>query len=287
MKEVYFPILNSGGTIDWQTSKEWNTNHDLTKKLKKIIGDKYGEIQSDQQVVVLFNADGEIIRLASLGNWNKDESQRIEQIVREYLQGELTTPLVAGTTYEVETWVTLADKMAVGTNNIGVKFSTNPYTHASSCGYYTTPDLNYTGPTILDKQNWVQIIFCYTPTTAGLDNFIIGNFYNDGATATAAASGVTTSNTIRHYVEDVRVEAISPGGGNAGTDGAISLCSSDPSVDLFSSLGGAPDMTGTWSGSSTLGGATLAHLILLRRVLELTPSPTQFQEFVGTCKPQQ
>ena len=176
---------------------------------------------------------------------------------REYIQGQLTTPLVVGTTYEVEMWVTLADKMSVGTNNIGVKFDTNPYTQGSNCPYYTTPDLNYTGPIIIDKQNWVQIIFCYTPTTAGLDNFIIGNFYNDGATATQAAGGVTSGNTIRYFVDDVRIEAITTGNGDAGTPGAISLCAGDPAVDLFNSLGGTPDMTGTWSGPSALGGGYL------------------------------
>jgi len=176
---------------------------------------------------------------------------------REYLQGQLSSPLVVGTTYEVEMWVSLADKMSVGTNNIGVKFSTNPYTQGGSCGYYTTPDLNYTGPIILDKQNWVQIIFCYTPTTAGLDNFIIGNFYNDAATATAAASGNTSGNTIRYFVDDVRIEEISSVGGNPGTNGSLSVCSSSPSVNLFNSLGGTPDITGTWSGPSTLSGGHL------------------------------
>lgn len=127
---------------------------------------------------------------------------------REYLQGQLSSPMLVGQTYEVEMWVSLADKMSRGTNNIGVKFSTNPYTSTSNCPYYTTPDLNYLGPIILDKANWVQILFTYTPTVAGLDNFIIGNFYNDAATATQLAAGVTTGNVIRYYVDDVRIEAV-------------------------------------------------------------------------------
>jgi gliding motility-associated-like protein len=35
---------------------------------------------------------------------------------------------------------------------------------------------------------------------------------------------------------------------NAGLDSAFALCSSDPSVDLFASLGGSPDTGGTWTG---------------------------------------
>lgn len=175
---------------------------------------------------------------------------------REYIQGQLSSALVPGQTYEVEMWVTLADKMAVGTNNIGVKFSTDPYVQASNCPYYTTPDLNYTGPIITDKDNWVQIIFCYTPTVAGLDNFIIGNFYNDAATATAAASGVTTGNTIRYFVEDVRVELVT-GSGNAGSDGTLTTCGGNPSSDLFSSLNGLPDTGGSWTGPSALPGGYL------------------------------
>jgi hypothetical protein len=127
---------------------------------------------------------------------------------REYIQGRLSSAMVVGQQYEVSFWVSLADKMSVGTNNIGVKFDTNPYSQTSNCPYYTTPDLNYTGPIILDKTNWVQISFTYTPTTAGIDNFIIGNFFNDAATATAAASGVTSGNTIRYFVEDVVIQPL-------------------------------------------------------------------------------
>lgn len=127
---------------------------------------------------------------------------------REYVQGRLSSPMVVGQQYEVSMYVTLADKMSLGTNNIGVKFSTTPYSQAGNCGYYTTPDLNYTGPPILDKTNWVQIYFTYTPTVAGLDNLIIGNFFNDVATSTTLASGVRAVNTIRYYIEDVVVAPI-------------------------------------------------------------------------------
>ncbi len=177
---------------------------------------------------------------------------------REYVQGELSTPLVAGQTYEVKFYVSLADKMAVGTNNIGVKFETGAYFNASNCPYYATPDLNYTGPIILDKNGWNEISFCFTPTQSNITHFIIGNFFDDAATNTTPAAGVTSGNTIRYFVDDVSIiETTATSGGDPGIDDTVSICSSTATINLFDELGGTPDATGTWTGPSSLTGGYL------------------------------
>jgi gliding motility-associated-like protein len=42
-----------------------------------------------------------------------------------------------------------------------------------------------------------------------------------------------------------------------GTNGAVTVCTADPALNLFSLLGGTPDAGGTWSGPSALGGGSL------------------------------
>jgi gliding motility-associated-like protein len=44
---------------------------------------------------------------------------------------------------------------------------------------------------------------------------------------------------------------------NTGSDGAISLCDSDPSTDLFFQLGGSPDVGGTWSPAMASGSGVI------------------------------
>lgn len=123
---------------------------------------------------------------------------------REYFQGNLTTPLVAGTPYKIEFYVSLADNSKNGCNNIGLKFSTTPVNLATMCVYGVTPDVNYTGTPITDKINWTKLEFCYTPTTTGLQYFMIGNFFTNVATTTISVPGTNSGNAY-YYLDDVSI----------------------------------------------------------------------------------
>ncbi len=73
--------------------------------------------------------------------------------------------------------------------------------------------------------------------------------YDYVVTGTGGCPNDTASVTVTNIV--------SP---NAGNDMSLSYCSSDPQVDLYNSLGGTPDIGGTWSGPSTLAGGYLGTL---------------------------
>ncbi|MBK7296621.1 MAG: hypothetical protein IPI91_08255 [Flavobacteriales bacterium] len=54
---------------------------------------------------------------------------------------------------------------------------------------------------------------------------------------------------------------------NAGTDGAITLCSTDAAASLFGQLGGVPDAGGTWNGPSVVVGGMIDRCDNDRRCL--------------------
>lgn len=122
---------------------------------------------------------------------------------REYVQGSLSTPLMIGTTYKIEFYVSLADKSQVGINNIGLKFSTALVNNGSMCVYNVVPDVNYTGAPITTKVGWAKIEFCYTPTAANLQYFMIGNFFNNVATTTTNVGG--TQGNAYYFLDDVSI----------------------------------------------------------------------------------
>ncbi|WP_282032054.1 gliding motility-associated C-terminal domain-containing protein [Winogradskyella eximia] len=61
---------------------------------------------------------------------------------------------------------------------------------------------------------------------------------------------------------------------NAGTDGAITVCSNDGSIDLFDSLGGTPEVGGTWSPALTSGTGIFNPAIDLADTYTYTTSGT-------------
>lgn len=123
---------------------------------------------------------------------------------REYIEVQLTCPMIAGDTYNVSMFVSLADIDLFGTDNgLGVHFSNAALVGPGSANQIAiTP--SWTNTTLItDKTNWVQLTFTYV-ATGGEVWMTIGNFNDDVTTNTVAqATGAQNSSYI--YLDDVSV----------------------------------------------------------------------------------
>lgn len=130
---------------------------------------------------------------------------------REYVQGELSAPLVAGTEYCVSFYVSLADNVKWGSNNIGVYFSNTQV--AINCGTVGaasdlpyTPQLVYSGPDLNDVNNWTLIQMNYV-AAGGETYIVIGNFEDNAGTTYFCSNAAAFNPYAYYYIDDVSVEA--------------------------------------------------------------------------------
>ena len=124
--------------------------------------------------------------------------------IREYIQVELDTSLVAGQEYCVSFYVSLADKMRYACNNLGIYFSTT-HTHinASYAPLNFTPQINDTN-IVSDTTNWTLIYGQYT-AQGGERYIIIGNFFSDALTDTIHSNPGGQLTDAYYYIDDVNV----------------------------------------------------------------------------------
>ncbi len=156
---------------------------------------------------------------------------------REYLQGQLSSPLVVGQQYCVEFYISMADYNTYASNNIGVYFSTSSIWSATMCPYSVTPHLNYT--TInTNASGWTLVSFTFTPTQA-YSYFMIGNFYADASTSITNVGG--SRGVSRYFIDDVSVQ----------------LCSTNPTVTVNNATICA-GQTATLTANSNISGTTFA-----------------------------
>lgn len=174
---------------------------------------------------------------------------------REYIQGQTTTPLIAGQVYCVSMYVSLADEMPYATNNIGVYFANTRYLRdACTQGSLinVTPQLN-TSCVITDTtSNWVRLQWNYT-AVGGEQFFTIGNFFNNAGTTIVNTGKPVFPNPYAYYfIDDVSVVANSCC--YADIISTSSQCVTNTSAITLTATPGlgascSQALSGTWSGT--------------------------------------
>jgi hypothetical protein len=118
---------------------------------------------------------------------------------REIIGAQLTSTLSIGTKYYFSFFVNFAGTQAVSmaTDNIGLKFSTVPYSKSDTARVNNFADYRET-TIITDTVNWVQIKGSYVPDSV-YKYIAIGNFFDDVHTDTL---GTGSFNDVAYYYID-------------------------------------------------------------------------------------
>ncbi len=169
---------------------------------------------------------------------------------REYLQVQLTSPLVAGQDYCVEFYASLAANPAaviIAINSLGAYLSSTPVTASGTNPLNVTPQV-VSSSYVSDTVGWTLIQSTFT-ATGGEQYITIGNFNDASSTSTQTVYSPQPGGPMLSYyfIDDVSV-----------TSGA---CSSSPACDStinpfgpFCSTDVPSNLTavtpnGTWSGT--------------------------------------
>jgi OmpA-OmpF porin, OOP family len=120
----------------------------------------------------------------------------------EYLQVELTEPLVAGQTYDVSLKVALADKSAYALSGLGVLMSKDKFAIGNNSYLFIEPDMVYMN--ILKNGGWSTIEGTYT-AEGGEKYLIFGTFADYVVIEQVIPDNVNNSRKAYYYVDDISV----------------------------------------------------------------------------------
>lgn len=127
---------------------------------------------------------------------------------RDYIQVQLTSPLVPTGKYLVEFYLSLADNTEFASNNMGFHLSTSMVSTGSGV-LPVTPDY-FTTNVIGDAQGWVRVADTITASDA-YAYLTIGNFTDDNATYVIDNPTALPEPGLYgayYFIDDVRVERV-------------------------------------------------------------------------------
>lgn len=182
---------------------------------------------------------------------------------REYIEGQLSSAMVAGQKYLVSFYVSLPEGVMWGSNSIGVYFTNTQYQHnacPSNQLIPVTPQLNMCGPAIMDTLHWVPIQWVYT-AAGGERYFTIGNFKNDNNSNYVTLNCGTFNPYVYYYIDDVNVSVALPNqcGITVLTDSINATCGSNNGSVSITAQGCTTPFSYAWSAPGGTG-TTLSNL---------------------------
>lgn len=206
---------------------------------------------------------------------------------REYVTHALAQPLVPGSTYAVEFFVSLADASKYAVRDIGALLSMSPPLRSDEFAIEWDPQVTNSTLALMDeKDGWTRINGCFVADSA-YGYITIGNFH---PAATTAYTEMSTEYPLTFYsyyfVDDVSVSRIIPPdvGPDRESCEAVELSVLDPlpAGDYVWNTGAIgnsilADTAGTYIVSHIAGGCTLRDTVLVQlsqRLIPLLPSDT-------------
>jgi len=125
---------------------------------------------------------------------------------REYITGTFSSPLTAGTTYNVAFWVSLNDGYIQAIEELGAYLSvTAPGPFSNALHINVVPQIENINGALTDTAGWKKVSGQYVAT--GGEQFVtIGNFHDDAGT-TITQPGTFGSYGAYYFIDDVSVEA--------------------------------------------------------------------------------
>jgi hypothetical protein len=127
---------------------------------------------------------------------------------REYVQAQLSSPLVNGNTYLVSFWVSLGDTSSIAIDRLGAHFPVGQIGPlGSNTTLLVTPQVESPANVFLtNSTGWTQISGTFV-AAGGESHIVIGSFRDDASTNTVPGPSNWPGGSY-YYIDDVSVELV-------------------------------------------------------------------------------